>query len=127
MDIIKILVFAIIVSVLALVLKEVKPEYSILCIIIGSIVIIGYIIGYVADILDFFRAVVNKTGISEDLYIGCLKIIGIGYLVEFSASTCRDTGNSSMADKVVLAGKLIIFVVSLPIISNLFNMILDLI
>ena len=31
-----------------------------------------------------------------------LKIIGVGYLVEFSAGVCSDTGNSSIADKVIL-------------------------
>ena len=56
-----------------------------------------------------------------------LKIIGLGYLIEFSANVCRDSGNNSIADKVVLAGKIMIFVISMPIISNLFEMILELI
>ena len=56
-----------------------------------------------------------------------LKIIGVGYLVEFSAGVCIDSGNSSIADKIVLAGKVLIFSLSIPIISNLFNMIMDLI
>ena len=56
-----------------------------------------------------------------------LKIIGIGYLVEFSANVCRDSGNSSIADKVIIAGKMMIFIISLPIITNLFDLVLDLV
>ena len=127
MDLLKVLVLGIIISVLALLLKQVKPEYSLLCVIVGSIVILLYVFNYLAKIFDFFHFIIDKTGISYDLFLVMLKIIGIGYVVEFSANICRDSGNNSIADKVVLAGKIMIFVISLPIISNLFNMILELI
>lgn len=124
---IKILILGIIVSIIALFLKQIKPEYSLLCLIVGSVIILIYILRYVSEILGFFQEVIERTGISQKLFVTMLKIIGLGYLVEFSSGVCRDCGNNSIADKVVLAGKLMIFMVSLPIISSLFNMILDLI
>jgi len=127
MELFKILILGIIVSILAMFLKQIKPEYSLLCIIVGSIIILFYILNYISDIFSFFQEIIDKTGISYSLFLTMLKIIGLGYLVEFSASVCRDSGNNSIADKVILAGKLMIFLVSLPIITNLFNMILDLI
>ena len=127
MELIKVLILGIIVSILALFLKQIKSEYSLLCIIVGSVIILIYIFRYLTQVFDFFQEVINKTGISYDLFISMLKIIGIGYLVEFSANVCRDSGNTSIADKVVLAGKIMIFVISLPIITNLFDMILELI
>jgi stage III sporulation protein AD len=127
MELIKILILGIIVSIIALFLKQIKPEYSLLCLIVGSVIILIYILRYVSEILGFFQEVIERTGISQKLFVTMLKIIGLGYLVEFSSGVCRDCGNNSIADKVVLAGKLMIFMVSLPIISSLFNMILDLI
>ena len=127
MDLFKVLLLGIIISVLSLFLKEVKPEYSLLCLLVGSIIILVYILSYITEIFAFFQNVIDKTGISNDLFKIMLKIIGLSYLVQFSAGVCRDCGNNSIADKVILAGKLMIFVVSLPIISSLFNMILDLI
>ena len=126
MEIIKVVILGIVISLLTLFLKQVKPEYSLLCLIVGSIIIIIYIINYVGQVFDFFQVIVEKTGIPNDVFITMLKIIGVGYLVEFSAGVCRDCGNTSIADKVVLAGKLIIFVISMPIITNVFNMILRL-
>ena len=46
-------------------------------------------------------------------------MIHIGYVID-----CKVV---CLADKVVLAGKIMIFVVSMPIISNLFEMIVELI
>ena len=61
------------------------------------------------------------------MFTTLLKIIGVGYLIEFAASICNDSGNSSIADKIILSGKLIIFALSLPIITNLFNLVMELI
>lgn len=127
LELIKVLILGIIVSMLVVFLKQVKPEFALLCLVVGSIIIIVFIVNHLTKIFSFFEHVVEKTGINHSLFVSMLKIVGLGYLVEFSASVCRDSGNSSIADKVVLAGKIMIFVVSMPIISNLFEMILELI
>lgn len=80
-----------------------------------------------SNIFSFFTNIVSKTGIESGLFITLLKIIGIGYLIEFSANICNDSGNSAIADKVVFAGKILIFTISMPIISSLFNMVMELI
>ena len=51
------------------------------------------------------------------------KVIAVGYITEFSASVIEDVGLSSLADKVTLAGKLIIVGVSLPVVVQLFEFI----
>lgn len=127
MVLVKVLVLGIIISMLVVFLKQVKPEYALLCLIVGSIVLLLYILNYLTEVFAFFQEVIDKTGISSNLFVSLLKIVGLGYLIEFSASVCRDSGNNSIADKVILAGKIMIFVVSMPIIRNLFEMILELV
>ena len=127
MVLVKVLVLGIIISMLVVFLKQVKPEYALLCLIVGSIVLLLYILNYLTEVFAFFQEVIDKTGISSNLFVSLLKIVGLGYLVEFSASVCRDSGNNSIADKVILAGKVMIFVLSMPIIRNLFEMILELV
>lgn len=126
-ELVKVLFLGIIISILVVFLKQVKPEFSLLVLIVGSIVLLIYILNYLTNIFVFFQEIIDKTGISNSLFVSLLKIVGLGYLVEFSASVCRDSGNTSIADKVLLAGKIMIFVVSMPIIRNLFEMILELI
>ena len=54
-------------------------------------------------------------------------IVGIGYLTEFGANICQDNGNSSLADKILLAGKVIILCFALPIVNSMLNVIMGLI
>lgn len=126
MELIKVLIIGIIISIITVLLKQIKPEYSLICIIVGSIVLIVYILSGVTKIFSYFSQIVDKTGIDQNLFTTLLKIIGIGYLVEFSAGVCVDSGNNSIADKIVLAGKILIFSVSMPIITSLFNLVLEL-
>lgn len=127
MELLKVVLLGIIISIMAVFLKSIKSEYSVLCVIVGSIILIAYIINALTDVFAFFGTVVDKTGVDKDLFGVLLKIIGVGYLVEFSAGICVDTGNSSIASKVQIAGKILIFLLSLPIIKNLFEMVLGLI
>ena len=127
MEILKVLILGIILSVITVLLKQIKPEYSLICIIVGSIILIAYILSGISTIFDYFSVIVEKTGIDNVMFTTLLKIIGVGYLIEFTAGICVDSGNNSIAYKVVLAGKILIFILSMPIITNLFNLILELI
>lgn len=127
MELLKVLILGIILSVITVLLKQIKPEYSLICIIVGSIILIAYILSGITTIFDYFSKIVDKTGIDEALFTTLLKIIGVGYLIEFSAGVCVDSGNGSIADKIILAGKILIFTLSMPIITNLFNLVLELI
>lgn len=73
--------------------------------------------------LRIFTDIAEKTGIDQSLVKIILKIVAIGYLVEFSAGIVEDFGSKSIADKLVLAGKIIIFTVSIPIIQSLITLI----
>lgn len=127
MNLIKVIILGVVISILSIFLKQIKSEYAIFCVIIGGVIILGYILGTIADILGYFEVIMEKTGVSNELFVTMLKVIGVGYLVEFSASVCRDSGNNSIADKIVLAGKVMIFLLSMPIVETMFNLVLDMV
>lgn len=127
MELLKVVILGVVISILSVFLKSIKSEYAYLCIIVGSILLILYMVNALTDIFSFFNLVVDKTGIDKDLFTVLLKIIGVGYLVEFSAGICNDSGNVSIGNKVLIAGKILIFLLSMPIVKNLFEMILGLI
>ena len=50
-------------------------------------------------------------------------MIGIGYLVEFSAGILNDFGQNSVADKLVFAGKILVFVLAIPILESVVSLV----
>lgn len=127
MDIIfKIIAIGLITCVATLIVKPVRADFAIIISIVGGLIIIFLIINYLTGIFDIINQILGISGINSGLYTVLLKIIGIGYLIEFTASICSDTGNSSLGDKVLLGGKIIIMVMALPIITTILDIIMEL-
>ena len=67
------------------------------------------------------KGIADKTGIPSSVYKVVGKIISVGYIADCSAGVVEDTGQKALAEKIVLGGKLIIMVLSLPIVTTLFD------
>ena len=127
MDIFKIIAVGILTTICTIVMKQVKPELAIFVTIAGSIVMIFLILSEISPIIEDYKAILAKTNINSNIFSCVLKVIGIGYLAEFASGICSDAGVNSIAQKILLAGKVLILIVCLPVINNLIEIILDLI
>ncbi len=116
---IKIAVIGMIATLLAIIFKKGKEEYSLYISIVACIIIILLGISKLEVILDAIKKLQGYIQINE-AYIGILiKIIGITYVTEFSASLCKDTGYQSIGEQIELVGKLTILAISMPILLSL--------
>ena len=119
----KIIGVGLVTAIAALILKSSKPELAFAVTIAGGVIILIFALDMLGASLRIFTDIAEKTGIDQSLVKIILKIVAIGYLVEFSAGIVEDFGSKSIADKLVLAGKIIIFNVSIPIIQSLITLI----
>ena len=121
----KVIGVAVITIISTLVVKQTKPEIAILVGLAGSVIIFIYLIDLIEQAVGIFSYVLESTKLNSELFVVLLKMIGIGYITEFSANICIDSGNSSVASKILLAGKLTIFILAIPIIKSLIDMIVS--
>lgn len=122
----KIIGIALITVVATLIVKPVRPDFAVFISIVGGVIILFMLAGYLTDIFEVFNQIFNYTNVNSSLYKIIFKIIGVGYLVEFTASLCSDTGNNSLGDKVLLGGKIIILVMALPIVTSILEIVMEL-
>ena len=125
-EIFKVIGLALITTIAVIVVKQVKPEMAIFVGLAGTIIVFLYIIDLLEQVFDLFNYILEVTNINNEMFTILLKIVGVGYITEIGANICSDSGNSAIATKVQLAGKLIIFVLAIPIITNLVEMITEL-
>lgn len=125
-EIFKIIGLALITTIGVIIVKQIKPEIAIFVGLAGSIIIFLYIINLLEQVFDLFNYILDATNINGEMFAILLKIVGVGYITEISANICADSGNNAVASKVQLAGKLVIFVLAIPIITNLVEMITEL-
>lgn len=121
MDVFKIVGIAIVGCVCTLLLKNTQSQYAMLSSLATGIIILIIALSSFSKVILSFQAIIDKTGVNSSLFSSLLKIIGIGYITEYSQSVCEDLECASIGKKVSFAGKIAIFLLALPIIENLIS------
>ena len=119
MDIMKIAVLAVSGVLLALILKQTKPEYSIflsmaVCIFIFLMLLskLGTVLGYVGQLEAFIHI--------DAVYLDTiLKMLGITYVTQFASDICKDAGYSAISSQIELFARVSILFLSFPVLMAL--------
>ena len=117
MEIIQIVGVAMIATVLILILKEQKPMFAFLLATFTGILIFLFLLGKIGGIIHVLEDLAVKSEVQPIFFKTILKIIGIAYIAEFGAQIVRDAGQEAIASKIELAGKILIMVMAIPIIT----------
>ncbi|OQR58293.1 stage III sporulation protein AD [Bacillus sp. CDB3] len=109
---------------LAAVLNQHKSSITSLFIVfIGSVMFL-LLIDQIHAILQMIERVASEAKVSNVYVETLLKIIGIAYIAEFGAQITKDAGQSAIASKIELAGKILILVMAIPILTVVIETIL---
>ncbi|MDR0855469.1 MAG: stage III sporulation AC/AD family protein [Christensenellaceae bacterium] len=117
---IKVILLAFAGVIASLALKQIKPELAIFSAMGAGILILFAVLGEISGVVATFMTLTKQAESfgGGDILTSIVKIIGIGYVTEYSASVCDDFGSSSLAKKVQLGGKVSIFLISLPVVFS---------
>ena len=118
MNLLSILGIALIAVVLVTVLRQYNPEFAIPVEIGAAVLIVVLLISPVTEILESLRSMLRLSGIDSGYFALLIKAIGIIVVVQLAADTCRDSGNSALAHKVELAGRVAVILITLPMVTS---------
>ena len=90
MEIFKIIGVAFVTAISAILLKSTKPELSFAVTVTGVIVILMFVVDMLQNTVNILSTIASITGIENGLIKILLKIVGVGYLTEFSAGILND-------------------------------------
>lgn len=124
MEIIKIIGVGLVALIFIMVIKQYKPEFAIYISLIAGALILLLVMDKFAGIIELLKALASKASVNNEFLLILLKITGIAFLTEFAVSICKDSGESAIASKIDLGGKVIIIGMSIPIISALLELII---
>lgn len=127
MTIFKIVGFGIIAVALVIVLKNQRPEIALVCVIASSVIMLTFIFDELKSVINLINSLVSASSIDSTYIKIILKVIGISYLVEFGKDICKDAGESAIANKIEMAGKVIVVSLSIPVIASLIEIVSQLV
>ena len=124
--VIRIFIIAIICIFLSATLKRYNQEFATLVNVCGGVIIFLICVDEIKNILEYFVSFYNLSNLNFDFLTPILKVIGVGYVTEFTADIAEDFGNGLIASKVLLGGKIVICTMTLPIIEKLLSVLFSL-
>ena len=124
MDIVKIIGVGLIAVIMIIILKQYKPEFTIYVSICAGAIILALVMSRLSGVIGLLTELSNKVSDGNGFLAILIKITGIAFLTEFAVSICKDSGESAIASKIDLGGKVIIISMSIPIISTLLETII---
>ena len=124
LEIIQVVGLGLIATFLILVIKEQKPVFAFLLATFAGVVIFISLADKIAEVIRILEQLANRAGVKTMFLETVLKIIGIAYIAEFGAQVTRDAGQESIASKIEMAGKVLILVMAIPIVTMIIETII---
>lgn len=107
--------------------REIKPSFAVVISLATCILLIFTMFEGLSEVILKLSTYIAKIGVSSELFYYLLKVVGIGYIIEFVVDIAEECGSLAIANKVAIAGKVIIAGISLPILFDLLDMLLELV
>ena len=123
MDIFKIVGLGIISTLLCLLLKNSRPEISMVLSLVSTIILLFYILPFIKQIFSALNNISQLIGVDREYVEPVFKVIGIAYITQIGGDLCKDAGESAIASKIELAGKIAIILLALPIAYKMISVI----
>ena len=125
MEIIRIIGIGLIALIIIILLKQYKPEFAIYISLLTGALILLLLTDQLSGIVNLVQSIAVKANVNSQFLSLLIKITGIAFLSEFAVSLCKDSGEGAIASKIELGSKIIIISMSIPIISSLLEIILQ--
>ncbi len=103
----------------AILIKKDNPAGALLLSAAAAAVMLAAAFGYVLKSVEFFRRVLELTGVSSALAAPVLKCAGIAVITKFGGDICRDAGESALASKTEICGRILMVAAALPVLTDL--------
>ena len=110
-------------AAIIIILKQYKPEFAFAAALSSGILILLLSLSYFTEIFDFIKKLISVSGIKAEKFEILFKCFGICVVTKIASETCRDCGLESISSKIDFSGKTIILISSLPLFSEIIEVI----
>lgn len=113
--------------VLAVLLRQYKPEYAAVFSLGVGVLIFFMLVSDLLPVFDELENLLAGVSLSADYIAILVKSLGVCYLTQLASDACKDAGENAIGGKVELAGKVAVLYLGLPMFRQLLEIVRTLI
>jgi stage III sporulation protein AD len=123
MGIAQIVGVGIVAAALAVTVRTERADIGMLLGVCGSLLLFFMVLPQLTAAIQIFRDLADGIPVDSGYISIILKIVGVAYIAEFGAQVCADAGENAIASKIELSGKILVMLLSAPIVLGIMQMI----
>ena len=100
-------------------LRPQRPEFAMALSLAAGVMALVWAMDYIKEAVEGLTALARGAGMGEGAMALMLRAAGVAVLAEFGASLCRDAGESALAGRVELGGRVVLLSMSVPLMTGL--------
>lgn len=116
----------IVVTILALLLREQRPELALLLSLAAGVLIFFLILDRITVVFNLLEQLAFRADMDLFYLNTVLRIVALAYITQFGSQICRDAGEGAVAGKIELAGKIMIMLLAIPLLLVILDSVLRL-
>lgn len=109
-------------AVLGITVRQYRPELAVGITVLTAVAVVYACLPSLVAVLEVFETIADETGLDTRYVNVVVKIIATAYICKFASDLCADAGETSIASKIELGGKVAIVAMSMPIIYGLLEL-----
>ena len=118
----KIAVIAAVCCIAALSFKKINESISVLIVISADVIITAFILSHFISAADDISRLFSFTGLNASYLKIMFKCLGISLVAGFAADICEDASYHALSSQIILAGKVSVLLLSLPLFEAVLKM-----
>ncbi len=112
-------------AVLATVLRAQRPELALGLSIAAGTLTVGLLLKELTPLLSSLRRMAALGGLSNSAVSVVLRAAGVCFVTQWAADTCRDAGQSALAGKAELTGRVLLLLLTVPLFEQVLTLITE--
>lgn len=123
MNILQVFGAGLVIAAIAVMVGGMKSEYAMLLSVCGGAILLGAVLPGLEKLMQTVTGAAQKANIETEYVAIVIKASGIACISTVCGSVCRDMGQTAVAAKLELAGRIAIILTALPAINALLSLI----
>lgn len=110
-------------AVLSAVLRTQRPELALCLSLLAGALAVGVLLRQMTPLITALRRMTVLGGVGEGHLAVLLRGAGICLVTQLAADTCRDAGDSALASKAELTGRILLLLLAVPLYEEILTLI----
>ena len=110
-------------GLLSAVLRTQRPELAVCLSLLAGVLVMGMLLRQVSPLVAALRRMTALGGVGENHLGVVLRGAGICLVTQLAADTCRDAGDSALAGKAELTGRMLLLLLAVPLYEEILSLV----